>query len=93
VLLFEGVFLLRPELIAAWDLRILVSTSFDTTLDRARTRDEVVYGSAAEVERRFRTRYLPAQQLYADAAHPTEHADIVVHNDDPRQPAWEVRRR
>jgi hypothetical protein len=22
---------------------------------------------------------------------PAEHADIIVHNDDPRQPAWEAR--
>jgi uridine kinase len=91
VLLFEGVFLLRPELIDRWDLRIFVSAAFEETLDRARTRDEALYGSAAEVERRFRKRYLPAQQLYFDAARPTDHADVVVHNDEPQQPAWEAR--
>jgi uridine kinase len=91
VLLFEGVFLLRPELIDRWDLRIFVSVAFEETLRRARTRDEALYGSAAEVERRFRTRYLPAQQLYFDAARPTDHADIIVHNDEPQQPRWEDR--
>ena len=93
VLIFEGCFLLRPELIDSWDLRIFVSAAFEQTLDRARIRDEAIYGSAREVERRFRNRYLPSQQLYDDAARPTDHADIIVYNDDPRQPGWEARAR
>ena len=91
VLLFEGVFLLRPELVDRWDLRIFVSAAFEETLDRARTRDKALYGSAREVERRFRNRYLPAQQLYLDAARPIDQADIVVRNDEPQRPAWEIR--
>jgi len=91
VLLFDGVFLLRPELIDRWDLRIFVSAAFEETLDRARTRDQARFGSAAEIERRHRNRYIPAQQLYFDTARPTDHADIVVHNDEPQQPAWDAR--
>ncbi len=91
VLLFEGVFLLRPELIDRWDLRIFVSVAFDEALARGRTRDELLYGSATEVERRFRDRSIPAQQIYFAAARPTELADIIVHNDEPLVPVWEVR--
>ncbi len=91
VLLFDGVFLLRPELIDRWDLRIFVSAAFQETLDRGRTRDRALFGSATEVERRYRRRYIPAQQLYFDTARPTDHADIIVHNDEPQQPAWEDR--
>ena len=91
VLLFDGVFLLRPELVNRWDLRIFVSTAFERTVDRARIRDEALYGSTTEVERRWRNRYIPAQQLYFATARPTEHADIIVHNDEPNRPAWEVR--
>ena len=91
VLLFDGVFLLRPELIDRWELRIFVSAAFERTVDRARNRDGALYGSSAEVERRWRTRYIPAQQLYFAAARPTDHADIIVHNDDPKRPVWEVR--
>jgi uridine kinase len=93
VLLFDGVFLLRPELIDRWDLRILVSAPFEETLDRARTRDRELYGSTTEVERRFRNRYIPAQQLYFATVRPTDHADIIVYNDEPQQPAWEARPR
>ena len=93
VLLFDGVFLLRPELADAWDLRIYVSADFEETLARARIRDLATSGSAARVEQRFRNRYLPSQQLYFATVHPTEHADIVVHNDEPQQPSWEIRTR
>ena len=91
VLLLDGVFLLRPELVDLWDLSIFVSVAFEQTLDRARTRDLARLGSTAEVEHRFRTRYIPAQKLYVAAARPADHADIVVHNDEPRRPAWDVR--
>jgi uridine kinase len=91
VLLLDGVFLLRPELIAQWDLSIFVSVAFEQVLDRARVRDLARLGSAAEVEHRFRTRYIPAQKLYFAAARPADHADIIVHNDDARRPTWEIR--
>jgi uridine kinase len=93
VLLLDGVFLLRPELIGRWDLSIFVSAAFERVLERARIRDLARLGSAAEVERRFRTRYIPAQQLYFATARPADHADIVVHNDEPGRPAWAVRSR
>ncbi len=91
VLLFDGVFLLRPELIDRWDLRIFVSAAFEVALDRARTRDLALFGSATEVERRHRKRYRPSQQFYFDTVRPTDHADIIVYNDEPQQPAWEAR--
>lgn len=91
VLLFDGVFLLRPELIDRWDLRIFVAAAFEETLRRARTRDVAVSGSVAEVERRFHERYKPSQQHYSDTVRPTDLAHVVVHNDAPQQPAWEVR--
>jgi uridine kinase len=93
VLLFDGVFLLRPELIDRWDLRVFVSASFEETLIRARNRDRELYGSTTEVERRFRNRYIPAQQLYFATVRPTDQADIIVYNDEPQQPAWETRPR
>ena len=94
VLLFDGVFLLRPELIDRWDLRIFVSVAFERTVDRARIRGTALAGSAtdaAEVDRYWRNRYIPSQQLYFAAAHPTDHADIIVYNDEFQRPAWEVR--
>jgi uridine kinase len=91
VLIFEGVFLMRPELIERWDLRIVVSAAFEETVARARIRDAALYGTPVDVERRFRTRYLPSQQFYVDTVRPIDHADILVRNDEPPRPAWKVR--
>jgi uridine kinase len=92
VLVFDGVFLMRPELIDRWELRVFVSTALEKTVDRAVIRERRV-SSRADVERRWRERYIPSQQLYFERVRPTERADIIVHNDDPRQPAWQTRTR
>ncbi|GAA1937772.1 cytidylate kinase family protein [Kitasatospora viridis] len=89
VLLFDGVFLLRPELLDRWDLRIFVSVPFEQTVARARTRGTT---PATDIERSWRDRYIPAQQLYSATAHPTDHADFIVHNAQLQRPAWEARR-
>ncbi|MEV0002913.1 AAA family ATPase [Micromonospora sp. NPDC050980] len=92
VLLFDGVFLLRPELVDRWELRVLVSVALDRIVARAVIREGRV-SSRAEVERRWRERYLPAQRLYATRARPADLADVVLHNDEPQRPAWEFRTR
>lgn len=96
VLLFDGVFLLRPELIDRWDLRIFVSVPFEQTVGRARDRDTAPAGhptDTAVIERSWRDRYIPSQQLYFATARPTDHADIIVYNEQPQQPTWKVRPR
>jgi uridine kinase len=92
VLVFDGVFLLRPELIDRWDLRVFVSIELEKTVDRAVIRERQV-SSRADVERRWRERYIPSQQFYYAEVRPTEHADFVVHNDEPQRPVWEARTR
>jgi uridine kinase len=91
VLLFDGVFLLRKELFDRWDLRIFVSAAFDKTLGRSRIRDQTSLMSADEAEQRYRRRYIPSQQFYLETIRPAQHADIIVYNDEPLQPAWEAR--
>ena len=90
VLVFDGVFLMRPELVDRWELRVFVSIDLEKTVGRAVIRERRA-SSRAEVERRWRERYLPAQQLYFATVRPTDLVDVIVHNDDPRQPAWEAR--
>lgn len=89
VLVFDGVFLMRPELIDRWDLRVFVSTALERTVDRAVIRERRVL-SRAEVERRWRERYIPSQQFYFATVRPTDHVEIIVHNDEPQQPVWET---
>ena len=86
VLLFDGVFLLRPELNRYWDFRILLHADVDEVLRRARERDAVLFGSAAAAEERYRRRYVPGQRIYFHAVRPWRHADVVVDNTDPARP-------
>jgi len=86
VLLFDGVFLLRPELVELWDYRIFVSADFEETLRRALVRDSPLLGSAPEVERRYRRRYIPGQKRYFAIAQPKEVADVIVENTNPFEP-------
>jgi uridine kinase len=86
VLVFDGVFLLRRELQDAWDFSIFVSATFGETLRRAQLRDSPRLGSPEEVERRYRERYIPGQEIYFAEATPIEYADAIIINDDPTNP-------
>ncbi len=91
ILLFDGVFLLRPELVDAWDFRVFIAVASQEVIRRGRIRDAELYGSPDEAERRYRARYLPAQRHYRRAVRPGELADVVLENDDPSQPDVLVR--
>ena len=53
VLLFDGVFLLRPELCQYWDFSIFVHADFQVTVRRAEVRDLGLFGSATTVRSRY----------------------------------------
>lgn len=86
VLLMDGVFLLRPELVTFWDYRIFVDVPFTEALERAMRRDVALFGSSEAVQARYHERYFPGQRLYFDTAHPQDHADAIVYNEDPDNP-------
>ena len=86
ILLFDGVFLLRPELNAHWDFRIFVHVSFETSMQRALLRDKELFGSVDEIKQRYLARYIPGQKLYLRTVDPEKKADIVIDNNDPMNP-------
>jgi uridine kinase len=87
VLLFDGVFLLRPQLRAHWDYSVYLHVPPSVSLDRARRRDLALFGSVDVVEERYRHRYLPGQERYRREADPLAHADVVLDLTDPVTPA------
>lgn len=87
VLLFDGVFLFRPELAGYFDLKIFVDIPFEESLRRALLRDLLVLGSCEAVEERYRLRYIPGQQLYFSLCKPSLTADWVVDNEDVMNPS------
>jgi uridine kinase len=86
ILLFDGVFLLRPELDDQWDVRIFVEANFAVTLARALERDRVLFGDAETIRLRYERRYIPGQRLYLERVRPRERARFVIGNDDPQHP-------
>ncbi len=89
VLIFDGMFLFRPELNDCWDFRIFVHADFHITLERACLRDRDLFGSDDETRRRYHTRYIPGQQHYIDTVTPHALADVVIHNNEPHRPAMQ----
>lgn len=86
ILLFDGIFLLRPELRDCWDFSIFVHADFDEILRRAELRDSELMGGAEAVRERYRTRYIPGQKLYFSRCHPQDAADIVIGNTNVLEP-------
>jgi uridine kinase len=90
ILLFDGVFLFRPELRGYWDVKIFVEVSFEESLRRALRRDRPLFRDIREIEERYTRRYIPGQKLYLDQGHPEAMADLVVHNEDYLRPILEI---
>ncbi len=89
ILLFDGVFLLRPELIQYWDFSIFIDVEFSISVPRAIIRDsqQSLDGSSMDtVKAKYHQRYVPGQQLYFKEAKPMKQASIIVDNNDYRNP-------
>lgn len=80
VLLFDGVFLSRPELQTSWDVTIWLDVPFEVTVERAVARDARRGGDAAVTRGKYECRYVPGQRLYLTQCRPRERASIVVDN-------------
>lgn len=87
VLVFDGVFLHRPELRPYWDYTVFVRVSNDTILKRAKERDAALLGGDREVEVHYRSRYLPAQLSYVQNIGPERLANAVIVNEDLANPS------
>jgi uridine kinase len=86
ILLVDGVFLLRPELLDAWDYRIFVQVDFDEGLRRGIERDAATPEMIADITQRYQTRYYPAQRHYLQTVRPQQVAQLVVGNQDVDSP-------
>lgn len=88
VIILEGIFLFRPELVKYFDYKIFLDVDFDIVLDRAikRVQDIEYLGSMEEVIKSYKQRYIPAQKLYFKDVKPKEKSDIVINNNDFKNP-------
>jgi len=89
ILLFDGIFLLRPELVKYWDFTIFVDIDFPTAAARGMARDLLVPDKQKEVEslrRRYDERYFPGQLIYFKEADPKSQAAVILDNNDIDHP-------
>ncbi len=82
VLVVDGVFALRPELDAAWDLRIWLEVSEELSVRRGGARDGEREGSTEAAEALHRERYLAAERIYRAEVDPVARADVVIDTTD-----------
>jgi uridine kinase len=87
ILVLDGIFLLRRELIDLWEFSVFVAVTFAETQRRAAARDVALLGSEEAVRHRYAVRYVPGQQLYYGQARPQTKADVVIDNEDPDRPS------
>jgi uridine kinase len=86
ILIFDGVFVLRRELVHHWDFSIFVAVPFVETKRRAVERDLELFGSVEATADRYERRYVPGQQLYYERERPQTKADVTIDNTDPNRP-------
>ena len=88
ILVFDGIFLMRKELLDCWDIKIYLDIPFEVSVQRAsqRQRDQNLFGEVDQVAGRYWKRYVPGQKIYFEQCQPKEHADIVIGNRDLNNP-------
>jgi uridine kinase len=86
ILVFDGVFLHRDELVEFWEFSIFLDVDFATTVRRAEIRDAERMGSVERVRARYARRYMPGQRVYFAACDPRRRASVVIQNSHPDEP-------
>ncbi|SFS73993.1 uridine kinase [Saccharopolyspora flava] len=82
VLIVDGIFLHRPELLGYWDHSAFLHVDFEVSIPRGAQRG---YGDADPLAPSNR-RYVEGQRLYFELCRPTEHASVVIDNNDLAEP-------
>lgn len=82
VLIVDGTFLQRPELVENWDVAIFVETTEAISEHRGIGRDAQLLGGIDTARHAYASRYQPAYRLYETMCAPSMNADAVFNNDD-----------
>jgi uridine kinase len=82
ILVFDGIFLHRPELRTCWDFSIFLDIATATSVQRCAHRD----GTPPEMHAPENQRYIAGQQHYLATCTPQHYATLVINNDDLAAP-------
>lgn len=89
VLVLDGIFLHRDELVGWWDFSVLLEVSLPVSVARLAGRD----GSSPDPAAPGNRRYVEGQRHYLATCSPRTRASVVVDNDDLTAPVVTRRRR
>jgi uridine kinase len=78
ILVFDGIFLHRPELRVYWDYSVFLAVAFAVSIPRGAQRDE----SSPDPEAVSNRRYVRGQELYLRTCEPARFATVTINNDD-----------
>ena len=82
ILVFDGIFLHRPDLATYWDYSVFLRVGFDVSVARCAHRD----ASSPDPEADSNRRYVHGQRLYLAECQPERRATIVIDNNDLAAP-------
>jgi len=77
ILIFDGVFLHRSELVSYWEMSVFLDAPLEVTIARAAMRD----GGSPDINSLENQRYVKGQQLYLRTCEPKHLATIVIDNE------------
>lgn len=86
VVIIDGVFLYKHNLVSYWDLKILLDTEDETVIERGAQRDAKRLGSYEVARQKYIDRYIASQTIYYTQESPQRHADITINNNDIKAP-------
>jgi uridine kinase len=82
ILVFDGIFLHRPELRPCWDFSVFLDVAFAISVSSCAERDGTSSDPAAAGNRR----YVQGQQLYLQSCAPALHATVTIDNNNLAMP-------
>lgn len=82
VLVVDGLFLHRSEIVEAWDLSVFLDVPFSEPAKRMAARD----GTVPDPGHPSMRRYVEAQRFYFRTCSPHQRADILIDNEDHDAP-------
>lgn len=89
ILIFDGLFLHRPELRNYWDLSIYLDVRMETGFSRCAARGD----GSADPFAESNSRYREGQLLYRQQCNPSDQATIVINNEDLDDPVMSCKER
>lgn len=87
IIIIDGVFLYKQDLVNYWDLKILLDTDDETVIERGARRDTERLGSYEVARQKYIDRYIASQTIYYNEESPEKRADIIIDNNDVESPS------